>query len=110
MYLFYSVIFSGDCEKIKSICRYFFHEAAKKGDLKFLKFLHNNGAEINVKNSKGQTPILTAALHGHRLIVKYLYHHGTGFQGKTTTKMTQKIREMTAPMQIMQRMSEDYPM
>jgi ankyrin repeat protein len=81
--------------------------------LKFLKFLHNNGAEINVKNSKGQTPILTAALHGHRLIVKYLYHHGTGFQGKTTTfptKMTQKIREMTAPMQIMQRMREDYPM
>lgn len=75
-----------------------------------MKFLHNNGAEINVKNSKGQTPILTAALHGHRLIVKYLYHHGTGLQGKTTTKMTQKIREMTAPMQIMQRMSEDYPM
>ena len=35
--LLFPGIFSGDCEKIKSICRYFIHEAAKKGDLNFLK-------------------------------------------------------------------------
>ena len=65
--------------------------------------------DSKIRPSDKDLPV-PAALHGHQLIVKYLYHHGTGFQGKTTTKMTQKIREMTAPMQIMQRMSEDYPM
>ena len=33
-----------------------------------MKFLHNNGAEINVKNSKGQTPILTGKSFSEALI------------------------------------------
>ena len=67
-----------------------------------MKFLHKNGAKANVKNSKGETPIITAALRGHRSIVKYLYQHGAGFQGKKIqTPHSRRVKS---------RMSEDHPM
>ena len=52
-----------------------------------MKYLYQNGADINEKNENGQTPLLLAALHGYRSVVKYLYKKGAGFKVSKTPKI-----------------------
>ena len=65
-----------------ALCR-----AARNGNLTLVKYLYQNGADINEKNENGQTPLLLAALHGYRSVVKYLYKKGAGFKVSKTPKI-----------------------
>ena len=62
-------------------------QAAKNGNMALVKYLYHNGANINGKNEKGETPILLAALHGYRSVVKYLYQKGAGFHAAKTKNL-----------------------
>ena len=59
--------------------QYVLHQAAREGNLNLVKHLHQHGANLNAKNTDGDTPILLAALNGYRTIVRYLHAHGGGF-------------------------------
>ena len=49
------------------------HQAAMEGRLKLIKYLHQQGIKLNLKDREGQTPILLAALKEHWNIVYYLH-------------------------------------
>ena len=66
-------------------------KAAENGHLALVKYLCHNGANINGKNKNGETPILLAALHGYRSVVKYLYQKGAGFH----VVKTKTIKDVT---------------
>jgi len=52
------------------------HMACRKGDKDVVKFLISKGAEVDRKNSSGQTPLWLAANYGHREIVELLINKG----------------------------------
>ena len=59
------------------------HEAARTNQFHIVKFLHENGADINMKSTKRlvsgtffQTPVTVAAEFGHFSIVNYLVENG----------------------------------
>lgn len=51
-------------------------QAAKQGNMKKVKELISKGANVNYKNSSGDSPISNAAFYGHIKIVKYLMSKG----------------------------------
>jgi len=52
------------------------HIAASKGHLDIVKYLVENGADINVKNSGQQTPLHYSCFEGHLSVVEYLISKG----------------------------------
>jgi len=50
--------------------------AAKQGNMAKVKKLVAKGANVNYKNSSGDSPISNAAFYGHIKIVKYLMSKG----------------------------------
>ncbi|MEI0697331.1 ankyrin repeat domain-containing protein [Brachyspira intermedia] len=50
-------------------------EAIKNNDLEKVKFLIDKGADVNIKNRYGNTPLNTASGFGYFEIVKYLIEH-----------------------------------
>lgn len=51
------------------------HDYAQKGDLDLLKSAINK-SNINIRDSKGYTPLMFAAYYGHHECVSYLIEHG----------------------------------
>ncbi len=57
--------------------------AAKKGNMKKVAKLIKEGANVNTKNSSGDTPLSSAAFYGHIKVVKYLMSKGAVIYDKT---------------------------
>jgi ankyrin repeat protein len=51
-------------------------EATIIGDIQKIKDLLSNGAEVDIRDKNGMTPLLLAARKGNREIVKLLLAHG----------------------------------
>ncbi|MGB2863329.1 MAG: ankyrin repeat domain-containing protein, partial [Sedimentisphaerales bacterium] len=52
------------------------HHAAANGEIERVKLLISEGADVNVKNNEGLTPLHCAAREGHKEIVELLLAHG----------------------------------
>jgi len=52
------------------------HSAAANGEIERVKLFISAGADVNVKNSEGLTPLHYAAFKGHKDIVELLLAHG----------------------------------
>ena len=46
--------------------------AARFGHLEIVRFLVENGADVNARNHIDNTPLMAASYHGHAAIVSYL--------------------------------------
>ncbi len=67
--------------------------AAYRGNINIVKLLINNGANVNSKNSSGQTPLIIASSLGHREVVQYLLEKNATINirdrnGKTALRYT----------------------
>lgn len=51
-------------------------EAVKQGNIENVKELLSQGADINISDEYGETPLHSAALYGHLDVVKYLVEQG----------------------------------
>ena len=81
----WTFFFPGPCKNLVNsefincaITNYYAHQAARKGNLDLVKYLHKAGANLSEMDNEKNTPILLAALNGHYSIVKYLYDNGVG--------------------------------
>ncbi len=52
------------------------HVAATKGSLVMCKILVNNGADLEVTDPQGHTPLLKALIARNTIVADYLYKHG----------------------------------
>ena len=64
------------------------HEAAKTGNIKAVKQHLDAGADVNVKNDVGVTPLHWAVYYGHKEIVELLISNGAGMNAKNSTGLT----------------------
>jgi ankyrin repeat protein len=53
-----------------------------------VKLLLDKGAEIEAKDSRGQTLLLRAAENGHEAVVKLLLEYGAGVNAKHGSRQT----------------------
>ena len=60
-------------------------QAAKNGNIGAVELNLANGANVNVKNGRGFTPIHIAAMEGHKRIVEMLIASGANVDGKRET-------------------------
>ena len=63
-------------------------KASEKGDLEGVKFLIENGADVNAKGCCDYTPLHEAAEKGHLEVVKYLISKGADVNAKSTGVFT----------------------
>ena len=70
------------------------HQAAMEGKLKLIKYLHQQGIKLNLKDREGQTPILLAALKEHWNIVYYL-HAKIGHKKEKSRKIENSLHWST---------------
>ncbi|KAK6827461.1 serine/threonine-protein kinase ripk4 [Apiospora arundinis] len=73
------------------------HVAARVGELELVRFLINDGAEVNVQATKRKTPLHDAVYFGQLEITKYLVNHGADIDAQTTqgkTPLYYAIRSM----------------
>jgi ankyrin repeat protein len=77
--------FPSVCPPVKSKSESFFKaskedsalsNACSHGQFEMVKFLVENGSDINQKNAKNITPIMLAAANGHKSIVEFLISRG----------------------------------
>lgn len=50
--------------------------ASYKGHLETIKVLFQNGANVNIQHSSGNTALMFASNNGHFEIIKFLVEHG----------------------------------
>lgn len=72
------------------------HVASHFGHVNMVRFLIQNGADVNAINSHGYTPLHQAAQQGHTLIVNLLLEHQaspnvTTNQGQTALSIAQRL-------------------
>lgn len=58
------------------------HYAAARGDTRVVEKMIENGADINSRTTRGETPLLLAAKHGALDTVGYLIRHGAGLKAR----------------------------
>eukprot|EP00834_Sanchytrium_tribonematis_P003044 NODE_108_length_18904_cov_0.654826.p2 type:complete len:616 gc:universal NODE_108_length_18904_cov_0.654826:7382-9229(+) len=80
------------------------HESVIKNDLKFLKLIMENGAQINQGNVEGKTALHIAAALGKLEIVKYLLdenadHTLVDIYGETALQLAEKHHKLLAKVQ-----------
>ena len=64
------------------------YQAAGTGDIKQLQSLISSGADVNVKNEYGYTPLHRAAEHGYKAVVELLIANGANVNAKDKAKQT----------------------
>lgn len=74
--MFYSILTNGNYAAGWTAC----HAAASSGEVKMLKFLLRNGADINIKDRGGNLPIHEAARNGHVHCLKELADAGANLE------------------------------
>nr|NGX63662.1 Phosphocholine transferase AnkX [Candidatus Anoxychlamydiales bacterium] len=62
--------------------------AAENCYLEIVKYLKENGVDLNAKNDEGQTALIRAVLKGHLVIVKYLIENGADLNEKSNIGKT----------------------
>ena len=62
--------------------------AARNGDIDRLKKLLATGAEVNIRERDGLTPLMVASLRGHSAVVQLLIQHGAGVNAQDNKGMT----------------------
>ena len=63
-------------------------DAAAAGQTNLVKSFLDNGANVEVKNEAGATPLIFASAKGHSDVVKLLLERGANVNAKTTTGIT----------------------
>ncbi|MEM2056872.1 MAG: ankyrin repeat domain-containing protein [Thermoproteota archaeon] len=53
------------------------HLASRRGHLEMVKLFVEHGADVNIRNRLGETPIFLACRNNHIDVVHYLIEHGT---------------------------------
>ncbi len=64
------------------------HDAAKAGDLDRVQKLVVNGADVNAKAARDETPLIYAALAGQGEIVNYLLQRGADINSRSAPGLT----------------------
>ena len=54
----------------------------KENNISEVKLLLDHGADVNVKDEDGETPLFCASNNGHKEIVKLLLEHGADVNAK----------------------------
>lgn len=67
---------------------YFF--AVESGENNIVEYFVNNGANINIQDNQGYTPLIYATIEGYEEIVKYLLSKGADVSKKTSSGYTAK--------------------
>ena len=66
----------------------YIHDAASSGDLEQLQKMVVQGADVNEKAAREETPLMLAALAGKGEIVNYLLQRGADINARNTSGMT----------------------
>ena len=74
------------------------HRAAQAGFLKIGKLLIKAGADLEARDSQGETPLFDAVRHGRLVTTKLLVNHGakpkiTNDRGKSLLEMAERSRK-----------------
>jgi hypothetical protein len=64
------------------------HEASRKGRVEILRYLLQNGADVNSKNYNGLTPLHVAAFCGENMVVNALIENGAEVNVKAKDNIT----------------------
>ena len=64
------------------------HDAAKSGDLDQIQKLVVQGADVNAKTARDETPLILASLAGNGEIVNYLLQRGADIKARNSSGMT----------------------
>ncbi len=64
------------------------HDAAKSGDLDQVQLLIVQGADVNKKATRDETPLIIASLAGNGEIVNYLLQRGANINARNASGMT----------------------
>lgn len=62
------------------------HVACHFGQVNMVKFLLENGAQVNTTTKMGYTPLHQAAQQGHPIIIKILLEHGASPNAVTAVR------------------------
>ena len=57
-------------------------EASRRGDVKTVRMLLSNGADVNYKDDDGRSPLYVASLRGHAEVVEMLISKGASVNDK----------------------------
>ena len=68
---------------IKNIFKETLHKACDKGNIEAVKQFLADGADVNVKDKDGGTPLSYAAFEGHKEIVELLIAKGADLSAKS---------------------------
>ena len=80
----------------KNIFRGTLHRACEKGNIEAVKQFLADGADVNAKNDFGSTPLIAAALEGHKEIAELLISEGADVNAKTILYISQGINKHCA--------------
>ena len=72
-----------------------FYSAIRNNDLKHLESLVRDGADVNVKDSKGETPLMYAAVAGSPEAMRFLVDHGADVNARNEIGATALIWSAT---------------
>ena len=64
------------------------HEAANIGSLEIVKYLVENGCNVNSKSNSGRTPLFSAAFKGNAQIIEYLAQKGADMNSQVNTGLS----------------------
>ena len=68
------------------VCNICLLEAVEKGDIHKIKTLLSHGADVNVRNNFGWTPLHIAAYWGNTVVASLLLSHGADVNAESTNK------------------------
>lgn len=71
-------------------------QACQQGDTAKARILLQQGAEVNVRNMRGETPVGIAIKNGHKALVQLLLQHGASTRMATVPEATEEISVVMA--------------